>query len=96
MTLLSSVSKAGRDVRDARRKPAQPLHSLGWLRWQSTANAALGIGSPGCFQPWHCRKIPTLYSDPIQVGFILQLQNTSEKESKLISGVKEKWRGSWF
>lgn len=58
MTLLSAVSKAGRDVRDARRKPAQPLHSLGWLRWQSTANAALGIGSPGCFQPWRVERFP--------------------------------------
>lgn len=58
MTLLSSVSKAGRDVRDARRKPAQPLHSRGWLRCQSTANTALGMGSPGCFQPWHVERFP--------------------------------------
>lgn len=58
MTLLSSVSKEGRDVRYTCRKPAQPLHSLGWLHCQSIINAALGIGSPGCFQPWRVERFP--------------------------------------
>lgn len=71
-SLLSSASKAGTDVRDAHRKPAQHLHNLGWLRWQSTANAALEIGSPRCFQPWCVeRQTPTLWSHHIQMFFIL-------------------------
>lgn len=80
MTLLSLASKAGTDARDACRKPTQTLHNLGWLRWQSTANAALEVGSPGCFQPWCAeRQTPTLCSHHIQIVFILQLQNTTEK-----------------
>lgn len=58
MPLLSSASKEGRNVRYACRKPAQPLHSLGWLHCQSTTNAALGIGRPSCFQPWHVERFP--------------------------------------